>query len=148
MESTRMVPPSKKKLTTADMARTETSARDEEFTGRNSADHEPIESLAETHRAPQSTRDEKPSPLLAEDREKDFRARWQNIQTEFVDEPRHAVEQADELVAEIMQQLAQSFSDQRSRLESEWGHSDRASTEDLRLALRRYRSFFDRLLSF
>ena len=148
MESTRMVPPSKKKLTTADMARTETLARDEEFTGRKSADNEPMESRAEMHRTPQSTQDEKPSPLLAEDREKDFRARWQSIQTEFVDEPRRAVEQADELVAEIMQQLAQSFSDQRSRLESEWGHSDRASTEDLRLALRRYRSFFDRLLSF
>ncbi len=148
MESTRMVPPNKKKLTTADMARTENLSRDEEFTDHHGADNEPIDTHTDLHRAPQAAHDEKPSPLLAEDREKDFRARWQSIQTEFVDEPRQAVEKADELVAEIMQQLAQSFSDQRSRLESEWGHSERASTEDLRLALRRYRSFFDRLLSF
>jgi inorganic triphosphatase YgiF len=77
----------------------------------------------------------------------EFRSRWSAIQTAFVDEPRKTVEQADELVAEIMQRLAQSFSDQRSNLERQWERSDQISTEDLRLALRRYRSFFDRLLS-
>jgi len=87
------------------------------------------------------------SPLLSASDGKEFRSRWQNIQTGFVDEPRRAVEQADALVAEIMQQLAQSFSDQRSRLESEREHSEKVSTEELRLALRSYRSFFDRLLS-
>jgi hypothetical protein len=87
------------------------------------------------------------SPLFSDDVERDFRAKWQNIQTGFVDEPRHAVEQADELVATLMQQLAQSFSDQRSGLEKQWEQTDKVSTEDLRLALQRYRSFFERLLA-
>lgn len=87
------------------------------------------------------------SPLFSDDVEREFRAKWQNIQTGFVDEPRHAVEQADELVAALMQQLAQSFSDQRSGLEKQWDQTDKVSTEDLRLALQRYRSFFERLLA-
>jgi hypothetical protein len=90
---------------------------------------------------------EKLSPLLSSKEEHDLRSRWNNIQTGFVDEPRRAVEDADELVAQIMQRLAQSFSDQKSNLEKQWEHSERVSTEDLRMALRRYRSFFDRLLS-
>jgi predicted lipid-binding transport protein (Tim44 family) len=76
-----------------------------------------------------------------------FRSRWQDVQTGFVDEPRNAVEQADKLVAEMMQRLAQVFADERSRLEEQWSRGDDISTEDLRQALRRYRSFFDRLLS-
>lgn len=87
------------------------------------------------------------NPLFTEDVQRGFRTKWQNIQTGFVDEPRHAVEEADELVAELMQQLAQSFSDQRSQLEKQWEQTDKVSTEDLRLALRRYRSFFERLLA-
>jgi hypothetical protein len=87
------------------------------------------------------------SPLMSAQEMGEFRSRWSAIQTAFVDEPRKTVEQADELVAEIMQRLAQSFSDQRSNLERQWERSDQISTEDLRLALRRYRSFFDRLLS-
>lgn len=87
------------------------------------------------------------SPLLSEQETGEFRSRWSSIQTGFVDEPRKTVEQADELVAQIMQRLAQSFSDQRSNLEHQWERSDEVSTEELRLALRRYRSFFDRLLA-
>ena len=87
------------------------------------------------------------SPLFSDDAERDLRTKWQNIQTGFVDEPRHAVEQADELVAELMQRLAQSFSEQRSGLEKQWEQTDKVSTEDLRVALRRYRSFFERLLA-
>jgi hypothetical protein len=87
------------------------------------------------------------SPLLSPEETGEFRSRWSSIQTGFVDEPRKTVEQADELVAEIMQRLAQSFSDQRSNLEKQWERSDEVSTEELRLALRRYRSFFDRLLA-
>ena len=79
--------------------------------------------------------------------EENFRSRWNGIQTGFVDEPRRAVEQADELVAELMQHLARNFSDQRSNLETQWQRSEQVSTEELRGALRRYRSFFDRLLS-
>jgi hypothetical protein len=87
------------------------------------------------------------SPLLSAKEEADLRSRWNNIQTGFVDEPRRAVEDADELVAQVMQRLAQSFSDQKGNLEKQWEHSEQVSTEDLRMALRRYRSFFDRLLS-
>jgi inorganic triphosphatase YgiF len=99
-------------------------------------------------RAPESAaRDSELSPLFSNDEERDFRNRWKDIQTGFVDEPRQSVEQADELIAKLLQRLAESFSEQRSHLEQQWEKSDSASTEDLRLALRRYRSFFDRLLS-
>jgi hypothetical protein len=76
-----------------------------------------------------------------------FRGRWKEIQGEFVDEPKHAVEQANELVSRVIQQLTDGFANERSKLESAWGEGKDASTEDLRQALRRYRSFFDRLLS-
>jgi pullulanase/glycogen debranching enzyme len=86
-------------------------------------------------------------PLLAGDQVGDFQDRWQQIQTQFVDEPRRSVEQADGLVAELMQRLAQTFSEERSNLESQWDRGDDVSTEDLRVALQRYRSFFERLLA-
>ena len=76
-----------------------------------------------------------------------FRTRWDGIQTGFVDEPRGAVQQADTLVAECMQRLADTFARERQGLEQQWSSGDDVSTEDLRQALRRYRSFFDRLLS-
>jgi hypothetical protein len=69
------------------------------------------------------------------------------VQTSFVDEPRRAVERADELVAEVIKRLADSFAQERSRLEGQWGRGDNVSTEDLRVALQRYRAFFDRLLN-
>jgi hypothetical protein len=73
--------------------------------------------------------------------------RWHEIQTRFVDEPRQAVEDADALVAEVMRRLAESFSYERVQLEDEWKAGDEVSTENLRLALQRYRSFFHRLLA-
>ena len=73
--------------------------------------------------------------------------RWKDIQAEFVDEPRKAVQDADALVAELMQRLAQMFASEREQLESRWGGGDDVSTEDLRHGLRRYRSFFERLLA-
>jgi hypothetical protein len=86
-------------------------------------------------------------PLLPEDQSERFSLRWQEIQTGFVDQPRDSVVQADALVADLMQRLAASFSNERERLESQWDRGDDVSTEDLRVALTRYRSFFDRLLS-
>jgi hypothetical protein len=86
-------------------------------------------------------------PLVSEDETRDVQSRWERIQGSFVDEPRRAVEEADSLVAELMQQLAQSFAQERERLEGQWDRGDKVSTEDLRVALQRYRSFFDRLLS-
>jgi len=76
-----------------------------------------------------------------------LRTRWKEVQTAFVDEPRRAVEQADGLVASAMKRLAEVFADERSTLEKQWDRGDSVSTEDLRVALQRYRSFFDRLLS-
>jgi hypothetical protein len=76
-----------------------------------------------------------------------MRSRWTDIQVEFVDEPRRSVEEADHLVAQTIQRLAQSFANERSTLEGQWARGGDVSTEDLRVALQRYRSFFDRLLS-
>lgn len=86
-------------------------------------------------------------PLLGADETGRYKEQWINIQTEFVDKPRRSVEQADALVADLMQQLATSFSDERRNLEGQWDRGDDVSTEDLRVALQRYRSFFDRLLA-
>jgi len=69
------------------------------------------------------------------------------VQIGFVDDPRQAVRQADELVAQVMKSLAETFSSERASLEEQLEQTDSASTENLRVALRRYRSFFQRLLS-
>jgi hypothetical protein len=90
---------------------------------------------------------EKPTPLFPENEATNFRNRWTEIQAAFVDEPRRAVEQGDALVADVIKRLATSFADERSKLEGQWGRGDNVSTEDLRVALQRYRAFFDRLLS-
>jgi hypothetical protein len=87
------------------------------------------------------------APLFAGDASSELRERWTEVQTGFVDQPREAVEQADALVAEVMKRLADSFATERQALEQQWSRGDDVSTEELRLALRRYRSFFDRLLS-
>jgi hypothetical protein len=87
-----------------------------------------------------------PMALFSESEMEDFRAQWGNLQTGFVDEPRRAVEDADKLVASVMQRLAKVFTDERSSLEKQWDRGDSVSTEDLRIALQRYRSFIDRLL--
>ena len=89
----------------------------------------------------------RPSPLFPGAESETFRSRWTEIQTGFVDEPRHAVEEADGLVAEVVQRLVQTFADERTKLEQQWGKGDDVSTEDLRVSLQRYRSFFERLLT-
>jgi hypothetical protein len=86
-------------------------------------------------------------PLFLSGEAKDLRARWDAIQVGFVDEPRRSVEQADNLVAGTMKRLAEIFAQERCNLEGQWDQGENVSTEDLRLALRRYRSFFSRLLS-
>lgn len=77
----------------------------------------------------------------------EFNTRWTDVQASFVDEPRRAVEQADRLVSDVIQRIADSFGNERAQLEHQWDKGDDVSTEDLRQALRRYRSFFSRLLS-
>jgi hypothetical protein len=87
------------------------------------------------------------APLLAQADETDLRGRWEEIQTRFVDDPRRAVEDADALVAGVMKNLAEGFAQAREQLEGQWSRGEDVSTEDLRVALQRYRSFFQRLLS-
>jgi len=93
------------------------------------------------------TDDQSYGPLLARDVCDDMRHNWEGIQTEFVDDPRVAVQRADELVASAIQKLAQTFADERAKLEQQWSKGNDVSTEDLRQALRRYRAFFQRLLA-
>jgi hypothetical protein len=83
---------------------------------------------------------------LTDDDERAFRDRWQTIQNRFVDDPREAVHDADTLVADVMQTLASTFAQHKKDLESQWGEGKEVDTEELRGALRRYRSFFNRLL--
>jgi hypothetical protein len=85
--------------------------------------------------------------LLEHQEQERVLGQWRDIQAEFVDEPRQAVKDGDALVAELMQRLAQTFATEREQLESQWAGGDDVSTEDLRQSLRRYRSFFDRLLA-
>ncbi len=87
------------------------------------------------------------APLLSPDEAESFQGRWQSVQGDFVDQPREAVERADRLVADLMQRLAAQFSETRTSLEKQWEGQEDASTEDLRVAMTRYRSFFERLLS-
>jgi hypothetical protein len=86
------------------------------------------------------------SPLFRDEELRGFRSRWDQVQASFVDEPRMAVEQADSLVASVVKRLAEEFSTARANLESQWDSAGDVSTEELRQVLRRYRSFFNRLL--
>lgn len=97
--------------------------------------------------APPPPETAKPMALLAAEEAGSFRTRWSDIQAGFVDEPGRAVQQADALVAELMQHLTKMFADERAKLGVLSTHREQRSTEDMRVALQRYRSFFNRLLS-
>lgn len=103
---------------------------------------EPGEAVAEPRDAAEEN-----APLFETGDADGYRTRWSGIQTGFVDEPRRAVEEADALVTEVIERLTTTFSDERRRLETQWSRNDRVSTEDLRMAMRRYRSFFERMLA-
>jgi hypothetical protein len=108
----------------------------------------PSAPVSMSERADQTTGDEGfREPLLPADRTAGYRGRWDDIQSRFVDDPRSSVEQADTLVIEVVQDLQTTFGSERSSLEAQWQSGEDVQTEDLRVALRRYRSFFDRLLS-
>lgn len=120
-------------LSTADFARAGDATRRED----EAATTRPAGTMADSTAA----------PLLPDHETSELRARWDAIQTSFVDEPRRAVEEADVLVAGAMKRLAEVFASERAQLESQWDRGDDVSTEDLRIALQRYRAFFGRLLS-
>ena len=92
--------------------------------------------------------EEEKTALFAPNEANELRSRWDSVQVGFVDEPRKTVKEADELVALTMKRLGEVFAEERRKLEQQWDRGDDVSTEDLRLALRRYRSFFSRLLAF
>ena len=92
-----------------------------------------------------ATNDERLTALVDESDAEQFKDRWQSIQSRFVDEPKQSVEEADALVTNVIQRLTETFQQERQSLESQLD-SDDVSTEDMRVALQRYRSFFERLL--
>ena len=121
---------------------------------RTSAGQRPVGDEQQSATTTQGTADgdvgvssQAPAQLLEADELQGMLVRWKDIQAEFVDEPRKAVQDADALVADLMQRLAQMFANERDQLESRWAGGDEVSTEDLRHGLRRYRSFFERLLA-
>jgi hypothetical protein len=117
------------------VARNETTKRrDWDNTAATTSDHKVQDAAAVT-------------PLFSDSDIGDLRSRWSNVQAEFVDEPRRAVADADQLVATVMQRLAEGFARERGSLEKQWDSGETASTEDLRMALQRYRAFFNRLLN-
>ena len=141
--------PEAEQLTTADLAATrnatDVSQADVEAGRARPVRSERADLQADRPRPAPAAADS--TPLFPDEQLKDLQARWDDIQTGFVDEPRSAVERADSLVASTMQQLAEAFSKERSTLEQQWDRGDNISTEDLRMAFQRYRSFFRRLLS-
>jgi hypothetical protein len=145
------------KLTTEDLTgrnvqtedrETQTEDRNFETEDRNfqTEDPERRDDVAATPAAA-VTADAVDEPLLGSEDTARFERRWHQVQVAFVDEPRSAVEQADNLVAELMRQLAETFADERGRLETAWTAGEDVDTEQLRVALTRYRSFFQRLLA-
>ena len=143
-------------LSTADLAKTPDAVRaeearlEEERIVRDDA-RQPIEhadagpGTAQT--TPVAVKRDQSTPLFPDTEAADFRRRWTEVQTSFVDEPRRAAQQADELVAGVMKRLAETFARERASLEQQWDRGENVTTEDLRIAMQRYRSFFDRLLS-
>ena len=140
-------------LTTADLALGRPAAAAEDRPTESSKDDRPKPVLAprpgeSAHEVSSEARNTSDAaPLFSNNELQELRTRWTSIQTAFVDEPRRAVEQADGLVAAAMKRLAEVFAEERSRLEQQWDRGDNVSTEDLRVALQHYRSFFQRLLS-
>jgi hypothetical protein len=110
--------------------------------------HKRDEKIQEAEVVPFQRRSSAGEPLVPKRQVEELRTRWSSIQTNFVDQPRKAVEDADSLVVGALKQIQESFAVQRANLEKKWRHGDDVSTEDLRVALQHYRAFFDRLMSF
>ena len=142
-------------LSTADLAQTPEAIRaqnarleEERMAHETNQPIERADAGPGTAQTPVAAKADRPGPLFPDTEGADFRHRWTEVQTSFVDEPRRAVQQADELVAGVMQLLAETFARERANLEHQWDRGENVTTEDLRIAMQRYRSFFDRLLSF
>ena len=134
-------------LTTADIAEGDRTRQVEEEQQGASGQRQPVEITSGQHRQSSTASAGESTPLFPKQELPELRTRWDGIQADFVDQPRKAVEEADSLVASAMKRLAEVFAQERAKLEGQWDRGDNVSTEDLRLALQRYRSFFHRLLS-
>ena len=113
-------------------------------------DQTPVQSHAapvESQAAPVGTTEASDQMLFADSELTDMRSRWVEVQSAFVDDPRDCVQKADGLVADVVDKLTTSFSGARAHLEEQWSRGEEVSTEDLRIALKRYREFFERLLA-
>ena len=106
-----------------------------------------VEERIPENKTQSDTRIDELVPLFEEDAARKFRSRWLAIQSKFVDDPGDSVKQADDLVADVIKNVTMNFANQRVSLEKQWNGGDNTSTEDLRIALKQYRSFFDRLLT-
>jgi hypothetical protein len=107
----------------------------------------PIEERIPENKTQTDTHNDELVPLFEEDAARKFRSRWLAIQSKFVDDPGDSVKQADDLVADVIKNVTMNFANRRVSLEKQWNGGDNTSTEDLRIALKQYRSFFDRLLT-
>lgn len=133
---------SERNLSTADLlaATEEQAARRSAAPGQAAPAQEHQDSLPRTE-------EEQLAPLFTPEAAQAFREHWDAVQIGFVDDPKQAVQRADELVAQVMKSLAETFANERAQLEGQVQQAEQASTENLRVALRHYRSFFQRLLS-
>jgi hypothetical protein len=121
-----------------------TEQRDLDSDELHQADFQAAEPAQPKSAAPAETTDQ---ALFADHELSELQSRWANVQAAFVDDPKDSVQQADGLVNDVVEQITSSFSQARSQLEEQWSRGEDASTEDLRVALTRYREFFQRLLT-
>ncbi|MET9319284.1 hypothetical protein ABZX75_03655 [Streptomyces sp. NPDC003038] len=146
--------PGESGLSTEDLAQPETADTTEQsavFPGEATTDRDAEQAAGDEEPAGEEERsvsesDAQDKPLLDSKDAEEYRRAWSDIQGRFVDDPQDAVRSADTLVAEVMQTLAKTFSDHKKELQGPWDRGEEVATEDLRLALQHYRSFFDRLL--
>ncbi|HWO59618.1 MAG TPA: hypothetical protein VNO31_06250, partial [Umezawaea sp.] len=134
----------------------DTDERDEQLTA---LDDEPVVEAEPAHdetvvaqdepvqQKPTANTDDGALALFSSDEVDQFRTEWRGLQSDFVDSPRDAVQHADQLVAQVMQSLATTFADHKKSLEGQWSQGEQVETEELRVALRQYRAFFDKLLT-
>jgi hypothetical protein len=127
-----------------DAPQTQSRVPEESVTAASDTPTAAMKPVGQTQSEPESADEE---PLFADDKLAGLRAQWASVQAGFVDNPRGCVEKADGLVSELIEDLTAGFASARSRLEDQWGRGETVSTEDLRVALKQYRAFFQRLLS-
>ena len=145
-------PNQERQVATEDPTASREQAHAEQQYQRDQRDQQPRQEFQSAEQRPPSpTMDRRSSPhanggLIGGQEMERYSAQWVSIQAAFVDEPKKAVEEADKLVEEVIQNLSKMFADERHKLKGQWSRGDSASTEDLRVALHRYRQFFQNLL--